>query len=126
MDYQLLSSILSIVLTVFAIAKNSLSFNPIRFHCPNYILNTYLYTFLSIAILLTTIFSIKKINLSLENIFTGSGRFLLFFLSIILVVGVITVSPQYFFTKHIIWVSYLILLEAKVKNIFLHQQIHLE
>jgi FtsH-binding integral membrane protein len=110
MDYQLLSSILFIVLTIFMIAKNSLSFSPIRFHCPNYILNTYLYTFLSIAILLTTILSIKKINISLEQLFTGPGRFLLLFLSIIMIVAVMTVSPQYFFTKHIIWVLYLVLM----------------
>ena len=110
MDYQLLSSILSIVLTIFMITKNSLSFSPIRFHCPNYILNTYLYTFLSIAILLTTILSIKKINISLEQLFTGPGRFILLFLSIIMIVAVMTVSPQYFFTKHLIWVTYLVLM----------------
>lgn len=110
MDYQLLSSILAIILTIFMIAKNSLSFNPIRFHCPNYILNTYLYTFLSIAILFTTILSIKKINITLEQLFTGSGRFLLLFLSILLVVGVITVNPKYFFTKHLIWICYLVLM----------------
>ena len=92
------------------ITKNSLSFSPIRFHCPNYILNTYLYTFLSIAILLTTILSIKKINISLEQLFTGPGRFILLFLSIIMIVAVMTVSPQYFFTKHLIWVTYLVLM----------------
>jgi FtsH-binding integral membrane protein len=110
MDYQLLSSILSIVLTIYMIIKNSLSFNPVRFHCPNYILNTYLYTFLSIAILITTILSIKKINISLEQIFTGPGRFLLLLLSILLIVAVMTVSPKLFFTKHVIWILYLILM----------------
>ena len=69
MNYKLLSSILSIVIVLFLIIKNSLAFNPIRFHCPNYILNSYLYLFLSIAIVFTSLLSLEENNIDSLQIF---------------------------------------------------------
>ena len=50
MNYEIVSYLTVIGLVVFGIVKNSLSFKPIRFHCDNYVLNTYLYFILSWAI----------------------------------------------------------------------------
>ena len=77
MNYKLLSSSLSIVLAIFLIGHNSLSFNPIRFHCPNYILNSYLYLFLSIAILASSILSIESQDVNINKLFAGNSKYLL-------------------------------------------------
>ena len=110
MNYKLLSAITSIFLTVFLIFKNSLSFNPIRFHCPNYILNTYLYLALSIAIFMTTILSVVELKIDIAQLYTGPFRFLFLLLSIVLILAIVIVPPKYFMTKHLIWLIYLGLL----------------
>ena len=115
MNYKLLSSCLTILLTSFFIAKNSLSFNPIRFHCPNYMLNSYLYLILSMSILISTIFTLEHIKVDLNKLFAGNTRFLLLILSFILIIGVTIISPNYFLTKHILW-----LLFIAVSGIFLY------
>lgn len=109
MNYKLLSSILSIFLTIFLIGKNSLSFNPIRFHCPNYILNSYLYLFLSLSILFTTILTLENINIDLNLIFASKYKYLFLVLSIILIFSLLIVNPKYFISKHILWIFFLLL-----------------
>ena len=97
MNYKLLSSILSIVIVLFLIIKNSLAFNPIRFHCPNYILNSYLYLFLSIAILFTSLLSLEESNIDSLDIFKGNASIFLFILSMLLIFALIYIGPEYFF-----------------------------
>lgn len=109
MNYKLLSSILSIFLTIFLIGKNSLSFNPIRFHCPNYVLNSYLYLFLSLSILFTTILTLENINLDLNLVFASKFKYLFLILSILLIFSLLIVNPKYFVSKHILWVLFLLL-----------------
>ncbi len=118
MDYKLFSSSLSILLTIFFIAQNSITFNPIRFQCKNYILNSYLYIFLAIAIIISTVFSMNNFNIDDIQLFTGSSKFLLFLLSLILLVSVITIKPNYFFTKHILYILWIILVGIFVYPIF--------
>ena len=55
MNNEILKYVLLIGFSVFGIINNSLDFNPIRFKCENYILNSYLYFLLSWGIILTTI-----------------------------------------------------------------------
>ena len=118
---------MSILLAIFLIATNTLDFNPIRFHCENYILNSYLYLFLSIAIIFSTVFSMNNLNVNINNLFAGSSRFLLFILSIILMVSLIMLTPKYFFTKHILWILWIILMGIFIyplykykRNLFYH------
>jgi len=118
MDYKLFSSCLSILFTIFFIAQNSIDFNPIRFHCKNYILNSYLYIFLAIAIIISTVFSMNNFNIDDVNLFTGSSKFLLILVSLILLVSVMTIKPNYFFTKHILYILWIILLGIFVYPIY--------
>ena len=110
MNYKLLSSSLSIVLAIFLIGHNSLSFNPIRFHCPNYILNSFLYLFLSIAILASSILSIESQDVNINKLFAGNSKYLLLILSLMIIFGLVSMSPKYFLTKHILWIMFIILL----------------
>ena len=91
MNYKILSSVLSIVLCIFFIAKNSLDFNPIKFHCDNYTLNSYLYIFLSMAIMISTIFTLEYKDMDIVKLFTGANRFLLLVLSIVLIFSLILI-----------------------------------
>lgn len=52
---SVLQYFLVIGITVFAILKNSFSYNPIKFTCDNYVLNSYLYLILSWSIILAII-----------------------------------------------------------------------
>ena len=110
MDYKLFSTISSILISLFMIVTNSIDFNPVRFHCENYILNSYLYLFIAIAILMSTVFSMDNLNITLNGLFTGPYRFLLLLLSIILVVVLTMLPAKYFFTKHILWLIWTALL----------------
>ena len=110
MNYKLLSSSLSIVLAIFLIIKNTLDFNPIRFHCENYVLNSYLYLFLTLAIAFSTIFSLESFKVTSDQLFTGNTKFLLLILSFILIFSVTMVSPRMFLLKHTLWILFIILL----------------
>lgn len=118
MNYKILSSILSIVIVLFLIIKNSLAFNPIRFHCPNYILNSYLYLFLSIAIVFTSLLSLEESKIDSSQIFKGNAIIFLFILSMLLIFALIYVGPEYFFTKHALWILYLIISGIFIYPIF--------
>ena len=122
MNYKLLGSSLSIVLAIFFIAQNSLSFNPIRFHCPNYILNSYLYLFLSVAILTSSILSMESLNVDINKLFAGSSRYLLLVLSLMLVFGLVLMSPRYFFTKHLLWIMFIAILGVFLYPIYKERQ----
>ena len=71
MEIQLTHYVLTIGLLVLAIAKNSLSYNPIRFLCDNYILNTYLYFLLSWAIMISTTKYLEDKGMKLHQLFSG-------------------------------------------------------
>ena len=118
MDYKLFSSCLSILLTIFFISKNSLDFSPIRFHCKNYILNSYLYIFLAISIVFATIFSMDNFNIDPNQLFTGSSKFLLLLLSLVLLFFIITIKPDHFFTKHLLYILWIILLSVFIYPIY--------
>ena len=59
------------------------------------------------AIMIATIFTMEYKDIDIVNLFTGSSRFLLLVLSIILILGLVMLPPKYFLTKHIIWVLWL-------------------
>ena len=75
MNNNILYYSLLIGFTVLGIFKNSLSFNPIRFHCDNYVLNTYLYFILSWGIVMATNSALKSYDVSLEQLFSGPLHF---------------------------------------------------
>ena len=122
MNYKILSSSLSILLIIFFIAQNSLDYNPIKFHCDNYILNSYLYLFLSLSIVFSTIFSMEHINVDIEKIFAGNSRFLLLILSIGLILALTIMTPKYFFTKHILWLLWTILITVFIYPIYKYRK----
>ena len=91
MEIKLLHYCLTIGVLVLAIAKNSLSYNPIRFHCDNYILNTYLYFLLSV-IMVVNIFEEKNIKLNFSQ---DQPQYYLRG-SIGLIIGLLFIPPQCF------------------------------
>ena len=110
MNYKLSTSLLSIFIAFFLIIQNTISFNPIRFHCQNYVLNSYLYLFLSFAIIFSTIFGLEYSKVNLTNLFAGKTTFLLLVASIFLLGALIILNPKYFLAKHMLWLGYIMLM----------------
>lgn len=130
MNTEILQYVLLIAFSVFGIMSNSLSFNPLRFKCENYILNSYLYFILSWGIVLTTIATLNNKNISVAELFSGPFTILLMFTSIFLLVGLLFVPPERFFTKHILYIFEIILLglflyPLYVKNLALFKHVGL-
>lgn len=110
MNTEILKYVLLICFTVFGIFTNSLSFNPLRFKCENYILNSYLYFILSWAIVLTTIATLSSKNISLHELFSGPFTILLMVSSMLLLIGLLFIPPERIYTKHLLYVFQIILL----------------
>lgn len=110
MNTEILRYVLLIAFSVFGIISNSLSFNPIRFKCQNYILNSYLYFILSWGIVLTTIATLYSKNITVSELFSGPFTILLMFTSMFLLIGLLFVPPERFFTKHLLYIFEIILL----------------
>lgn len=109
MEIKVLHYFILIGLTVFFIIQNSLSFNPIQFHCDNYVLNTYLYFILSWGIIMATNASLENYNLELHEIFSGPFTILLMVSTLALLVGLLFTPPKLFFTKHFLYIIQIVL-----------------
>lgn len=110
MNKEIIHYCLLIGFTVFGIFKNSLSLNPIRFHCDNYILNTYLYFILSWGIIMATNSVLKLHDVKLKDLFSGPFTILLALASIMLLFALMVVPPQLFLTKHALYITEIVLL----------------
>lgn len=104
---KLVTTLIGILVAIFLIIHNSISFNPIQFSCNNYILNTYIYIILSILIMFTTLFTLDARNVTPADIFNSAYASILLILSIVLIIGVMVISPKRFFSKHFVWVLWL-------------------
>ena len=127
MNYEIISYLTVIGLVVFGIVKNSLSFKPIRFHCDNYILNTYLYFILSWAIVMSTNKGLSMANIQSSDIFSGPTSIIFMLGSLTLLMGLLFIPPKYFFTKHILYIVLIISLGFFIypyyqnsKQLFMH------
>lgn len=121
-NIKLLSSILSIILSVFLIIKNSITFNPIRFTCNNYIFNSYLYLFLCLAIVSSIIFSYDHFNTDVMNIFSGIKGFTMMILSLFLIFAIFSVNPKQFLLKHILFITFLIFVGTLLYPLYLQNK----
>lgn len=110
MNQPVLTYFILIGLCVMGIFKNSVSLNPLRFHCNNYILSTYLYFILSWGIALATVTSMNAKNYAIKEIFTGPFTIMIFIVSILLLIGLTIIPPNMFFTKHILFILQLIIM----------------
>jgi len=117
MDFEILKYVLVIGISVIGIATNSIAFKKgfPQFVCSNYVLNTYLYLVLSWGIILSTVVSLNKYKVPLSTIFAGPVTIMLFLSSIVMIIGLSTIPPKYFFTKHIMY-----LFEIAILGIFLY------
>ena len=106
-------------LSILGIFKNSVSFNPLRFHCDNYILSTYLYFILSWGIALATVTSMSKKKYDLKKLFTGPFLVLIFLTSILLLIGLAMTPPKMFFTKHILFILEIVILGVTLYPLYL-------
>lgn len=109
MNSEVLKYVLLIGFSILGIIKNSITFNPIQFQCNNYILNNYLYIILSWGIVLTTVTTLKANDIKLHDLFTGPFTLLLAIGSIMLLIGLLFIPPQLFFTKHLLYIFEVIL-----------------
>jgi len=130
MNSDILKYVLLIAFSVLGIIRNSISLNPLRFQCDNFILNNYLYVILSWGIMLTTVASLKHNNVELHTLFTGPFTILLSLSSIALLMGLLFMPPTFFFTKHILYIFQIILMGVLiyplyVNNIDLFRQVGL-
>ena len=110
MNKEVLSYVILVGLSVIGIYNNSIAFNPLRFHCNNYILSTYLYFILSWGIALSTVTVLHSKDVPLESLFTKPFTILLFLVSLLLLAGLLYIPPQMFVLKHILFILELIVL----------------
>ena len=107
MDYKLLASNLIIILCIVTIVFNSLDFKPLRFRCKNYILNSYVYLVLTIAIFMSILFTMNNIDISQK---TFLGIFIVaVFIMLVLTIYLLSLSAKkHFLMKHILWLLWVI------------------
>lgn len=113
-------SVLLIGLTSLGIANNSVKWvgSKILFQCDNYVLNTYLYFILSWGIIMATIASLHSQDISLSSMFTGFSGIALFFLSIVLIYSLVLMPPEYFVTKHVLFVLQMAMLGTMIYPLY--------
>lgn len=104
MNRDILFYFILIGFVTLGIFTNSLDFNPIQFHCDNYVLNTYLYLILSWAIIMATNSVLKSNNVTLHDLFSGPYTIIFFLASLGLLMGVYFIPPKLFITKHIFYI----------------------
>ena len=99
---------ITIAFILLAIFKNSFSGN--RFTCKNFLLNAYLYIFLSLVtiFLLTNVYADNKVTPLFKVVKFSFLHFMIFlFLSLLLLYGVLMWSPKDLIGKHAIWFVWL-------------------
>lgn len=114
--------LLLIGLSALGIIQNSISFSPLRFHCNNYILSTYLYFILSWGIALSTVTGLDYYKVPLEKIFTKPFTILLFISCLLLMMGLMTMPPSMFFTKHMMYLGEIILLGITLYPLYIYNK----
>ena len=121
---------ITIAFILLAIFKNS--FSGKRFTCKNFLLNAYLYIFLSLVtiFLLTNVYADNRVRY-LKGVKFSFLHFMIFlFLSLLLLYGVLTWSPKDLIGKHAIWFVWLalmayILYPMLLQNALLFQRVKL-
>ena len=110
MNNPILYYVILVGISVLGIFKNSVSLSPLRFHCNNYMLNTYLYFILSWGIVLSTVTAVQYKNIPLQQIFTKPFTILLTIGCIALILGLMALKAKTsFITKHILFILLLVL-----------------
>lgn len=110
MNNPILYYVILVGISILGIFKNSVSLSPLRFHCNNYMLNTYLYFILSWGIVLSTVTAVQYKNIPLQQIFTKPFTILLSIGCIALILGLMALKAKTsFITKHILFILLLIL-----------------
>ena len=121
MNKKILSIIILIALKIYFITQNSLQFNPIRFQCKNYVLNTYLYIFLSFSIIFSSLLAIDENKINVKKLFLNSNyKHLFLFFTIILIVFINFINSKYFILKHLVWLIWLILIGFIIYPVYNH------
>ena len=110
MNISRVSYFLILGFTIFGILTNSVKFNPIRFHCNNYVLNTYLYMILGWAVVFGCLESIYMNNVEPSNMYSGMNGYILVFI-LFIGLSLLTIIPStWFLTKHITYLLTLLII----------------
>lgn len=111
--------LIGIIISIITIINNSITFNPLKFTCNNYILNTYVYIILSILLLFLTIFKLTDNNIQIADIFGGINSIIITITTFILIFALIILSPKMFLLKHFVWILWLILMGIFIYPLYL-------
>ena len=110
MNNPILYYVILVGISILGIFNNSVSLSPLRFHCNNYMLNTYLYFILSWGIVLSTVTAVQYQNIPIQQIFTKPFTILLMIGCFVLILGLMALKAKTsFITKHILFIFLLIL-----------------
>lgn len=110
MNNPVLYYVIFVGISILGIFQNSVSLSPLRFHCNNYMLNTYLYFILSWSIVLSTVTAVQYKNIPIQQIFTKPFTILLAIGCFALIIGLMAIKAKTsFITKHILFILLLIL-----------------
>ena len=104
------AQLIGTVILILAILKNSFTFNPMRFTCKNYLLNAYLYIFLSLVLIFLTveIYEEEKVPSIFEYIQNGFLQFIIYLsLALGLLFLVMMTSPEKIISKHLLWLLWI-------------------
>lgn len=108
MNVLVLSYVLLVGLSVIGIYHNSVSLQPLRFHCNNYILSTYLYFILSWGISLATMSILDAKKVPIDKIFTRKFTIMLVIVSLLLIIALSYIPAERFLLKHLVFILELI------------------
>lgn len=114
-----MNEILPIVLLTLGIIKNS--FKKGRFTCNNFLLNIYLYIFITFLLMAFSVKEMAKHNLPLFALSkSGFLNFLVFF---IIYIGVLIflqyISPKYLIGKHLVWMLWILIMSYTLYPLYI-------
>lgn len=115
MNISILKYVLIIGLTILSIANNAIQTNPLSFKCANYLMNTYLYLILSVAISLATVESMAFNNIILTNM----TYFGIFVASLILMIIMLMTPVKHFLLKHLFFIIVISLFGSMIYPYFI-------
>lgn len=118
LNYKLLSALVTVVIAVLGIFKSSIRLNPVQFTCDNYVLTSYLYIVLSMAIVASVIFSYEHFQISPVFLFSNILRLFIMVAVLGLVVVLATTNAKHFWSKHLFFMAFLIAIATLLYPLF--------
>ena len=112
-----MNEIISIVFLSLGIIHNSIKKG--RFTCNNFLLNVYLYIFITFLLMS---FSIKEMYKRNAPIFTRPKGFLNLLIFMVIFIGLLvflmSISPKYLIVKHLVWLMWILMMSYTIYPLY--------